>query len=151
MSKFNKKIGVRATNDPGLQKEGSGVRDGNPIEIQQKNLLLPEIMIMKNLLFVFLMFSGIAISSQTTKQNSQVVEAACGQCQFKMKGKKGCDLAVKINGKSYFVEGTKIDDHGDAHSKEGFCNAIRKAEVTGEVKGDKFVATSFKLLPGEKK
>ena len=151
MSKFNKKIGVRATNDPGLQKEGSGVRDGNPIEIQQKNLLLPEIMIMKNLLFVFLMFSGIAISSQTTKQNTQVVEAACGQCQFKMKGKKGCDLAVKIDGKSYFVEGTNIDDHGDAHAKEGFCNTIRKAEVTGRVKGDTFVATSFKLLPSEKK
>ena len=28
---------------------------------------------------------------------------------------KGCDLAVRIDGKSYFVEGTKIDEHGDAH------------------------------------
>ena len=110
---------------------------------------------MKNLLFVFLLFLGIAVSSQTVQQKnqqkSQVVEAACGQCQFKMKGKKGCDLAVRIKGKSYFVEGTGIDDHGDAHSKEGFCNAISKAEVTGEVKGGKFVATSFKLLPAQKK
>ena len=105
---------------------------------------------MKNLLFVFLLFLGIAVSSQTVQQKnqqkSQVVEAACGQCQFKMQGKKGCDLAVRIKGKSYFVEGTHIDDHGDAHSEEGFCNAVRKAEVTGTIKGDKFVATSFKLL-----
>lgn len=104
---------------------------------------------MKNAVLVFFLFLGISIFSQSTEK-VQVVEASCGQCQFKMKGKKGCDLAVRINGKSYFVEGTKIDDHGDAHSKEGFCNAVRKAEVTGEIKGDKFVATSFKLLPEEK-
>ena len=106
---------------------------------------------MKNLLIIFLMSLGISISSQTNQQKTQVVEAACGQCQFKMQGKKGCDLAVRIGGKSYFVEGTKIDDHGDAHSAEGFCNAVRKAEVSGEVKDGKFVATSFKLLPAEKK
>ena len=34
--------------------------------------------------------------------------------------KKGCDLAIRIDGKSYFVEGTKIDDHGDAHANDGF-------------------------------
>lgn len=106
---------------------------------------------MKKLFFVFLMLSGITISSQQAKKKTQVVEAACGQCQFDMKGKKGCDLAVRTNGNTYFVEGTHIDDHGDAHSKEGFCNIIRKAEVTGEVKDGKFVTTSFKLLPAEKK
>lgn len=101
---------------------------------------------LKSLLFMILLFAGISVFSQS-KQIKKVVDVACGQCQFKMKGKKGCDLAVKIGGKSYFVEGTNIDDHGDAHSKEGFCNAVRKAEVTGTIKGDKFVATSFKLLP----
>ncbi|MGZ5197133.1 MAG: DUF6370 family protein [Kaistella sp.] len=106
---------------------------------------------MKKLIIVCLMFLGITISSQQAKLKTHVVEAACGQCQFDMQGKKGCDLAVRIDGKSYFVEGTKIDDHGDAHSQEGFCNAVRKAEVTGEVKGEKFVATSFKVLPAEKK
>ncbi|MGZ5273791.1 MAG: DUF6370 family protein [Kaistella sp.] len=106
---------------------------------------------MKKLIIVCLMFMGITISSQQSKSKTQVVEAACGQCQFEMQGKKGCDLAVRIDGKSYFVEGTKIDDHGDAHSQEGFCNAVRKADVTGEVKGEKFVATSFKVLPAEKK
>ncbi len=81
---------------------------------------------------------------------TQIVEVSCGQCQFGMKDKKGCDLAVRIDGKSYFVEGTKIDDHGDAHAKEGFCEAIRTAEVIGEVKGNAFVVTYFKLLPQKK-
>ena len=54
-------------------------------------------------------------------------------------------------GKSYFVEGTKIDEHGDAHAHDGFCSAIRKAEVVGEVKNNKFVVSHFKLLPAEKK
>ena len=82
----------------------------------------------------------------------QVVEAACGQCQFGLPG-KSCDLAVRIDGKAYFTEGTKIDDHGDAHAKDGFCNAIRKAEVQGEIKDNKFVASYFKLLdkPSKKK
>ena len=80
----------------------------------------------------------------------QVVETACGECQFHMKG-KGCSLAVRIDGKPYFVDGTSIDEHGDAHSPDGFCNAIRKAEVTGTIVNDRFAATSFKLLPAEKK
>ena len=76
---------------------------------------------------------------------SQVVEASCGECQFKMEG-KGCDLAVRIDGKSYYVDGAKIDDHGDAHSQHGMCNAIRKAKVTGEIKDGRFVASAFELL-----
>jgi hypothetical protein len=73
------------------------------------------------------------------------LETACGTCMFKMKG-SGCVLAVKHEGKSYFVSGTDIDDHGDAHDKDGFCNAIRKAKVQGSVKGDKFVVSYFELL-----
>ncbi len=75
----------------------------------------------------------------------QTVEASCGQCQFKMKG-KGCTLAVRISGKSYFVDNSDIEAHGDAHAKMGFCNAIRKAKVQGEVVNGKFVATYFELL-----
>ena len=73
------------------------------------------------------------------------VETACGQCQFKLKG-KGCSLAVRINGKAYFVDGTDIDDHGDAHAQDGFCNAIRKAQVQGNIINDRFKATYFKLV-----
>lgn len=86
------------------------------------------------------------ISIPDTTKKIQVVEASCGQCQFGMKG-TGCSLAVRIDGKSYFVEGTKIDDHGDAHAGDGFCEAIRKAEVQGKVVKNKFKVTYFKLLP----
>jgi hypothetical protein len=82
---------------------------------------------------------------QDSATTIQVVEVSCGQCQFKMEG-KGCDLAVRVNNKAYYVDGTKIDQHGDAHAKDGFCEAIRKAEVKGAVVGDTFKVTYFKLL-----
>ena len=68
-----------------------------------------------------------------------------------MKDKKGCDLAVRIDGKSYFVEGSKIDDHGDAHAKNGMCAAIRIAQVSGAIVSGNFLATSFLLIPTDKK
>jgi Family of unknown function (DUF6370) len=55
----------------------------------------------------------------------QIVEVSCGQCQFKMQG-KGCDLAVRINNKAYYVDGTKIDEHGDAHEKMVFVKPFVK-------------------------
>lgn len=82
-------------------------------------------------------------SSDST--NIQVVEAACGQCKMGLKA-SGCDLAVRINGKAYFVDGTNINDHGDAHAEDGFCNAVRKAEVKGEIVGDRYKVSYFKLL-----
>ena len=77
---------------------------------------------------------------------NQVVEAGCGQCQFRMAGKSGCDLAVKIDGESYFVDGTTIHDHGDAHADDGFCRAIRQAEVKGEIIDGRFKTESFTLV-----
>lgn len=79
----------------------------------------------------------------------QVVETSCGQCKFNMKGEE-CNLAVRINGKAYFVDGVNIDDHGDAHAKDGFCQRVRKAEVSGLIVGNRFKATSFRLLPETK-
>ena len=90
------------------------------------------------------------ISVPDSSKKILTVEASCGQCQFGLKSKKGCDLAVRIDGKAYFVEGTKIDEHGDAHASDGFCETIRKAEVQGEVVNDKFKATYFKVLPPKK-
>jgi hypothetical protein len=112
---------------------------------------------MKNIFLTVSLFVCIAMNAQDSsvseqakhKPKTQIVEASCGQCQFGMKDKKGCDLAVRIDGKSYFVEGTKLDSHGDAHAADGFCSTIRKAEVVGEVKDNKFIASSFKLLPVE--
>ena len=103
---------------------------------------------MKKILFLLLLLSSISILAQDKKETSkvQIVEASCGQCQFRMEG-KSCDLAVRIDGKPYFVEGTSIDAHGDAHAKDGFCASIRKAEVIGTLKNNIFVVTYFKLLP----
>ncbi|MES2543954.1 MAG: DUF6370 family protein [Bacteroidota bacterium] len=102
---------------------------------------------MKKSIVVLLLFLSLAGFSQTVK--SKIVEASCGQCQFGMTSKKGCDLAIRINGKAYFVDGTAIDNHGDAHAADGFCSAIRKAKVTGKIVNNRFKATSFKLLPAK--
>jgi hypothetical protein len=107
---------------------------------------------MKKIVFIaFIMVNTTLFAQEKEEKKSQIVEVSCGQCQFGMNEKKGCDLAIRIDGKSYFIEGTKIDDHGDAHAHDGFCEAIRKAELAGEIKGNRFVVSSFKLLPLEKK
>ena len=100
--------------------------------------------------FFTLGITSMNAQEKKTEQKTQIVEASCGQCQFGMKDKPGCDLAVRIDGKSYFVEGTDINKHGDAHAHDGFCSAIRQAEVVGEVKDNKFVVSHFKLLPQKK-
>lgn len=112
---------------------------------------------MKILMLSFLLSVGVNVSyaqagkpaALSTSDSLKIVEAACGECMFKMKG-NDCELAVRIDGKAYFVDGSKIDDHGDAHADNGFCNRVRKASVSGKVIDGRFVATSFKLLPEEK-
>lgn len=85
-------------------------------------------------------------SDETANVVDKVVEVSCGQCQFEMEG-NSCDLAVRIDDESYFVDGKSIDDFGDAHAEDGLCNMIRKAKVTGQIKNGRFVASSFELLP----
>ena len=82
--------------------------------------------------------------AEKTVLTDEVVEASCGQCQFGADG-SGCDLAIRREGKIYWVDGTGIDDHGDAHGDDGLCNCIRKAVVSGSIEGDRIKATSFKL------
>jgi hypothetical protein len=106
---------------------------------------------MKNLFSIVVLFTALLSNAQEKKEvlKSQIVEVACGECQFGLKV-KSCDLAVRIDGKAYFVDGTKIDDHGNAHAKDGFCETVRKAEVTGEIVDNRFKVTSFTLLPEQK-
>jgi len=103
---------------------------------------------MKKLFSILLLFIALVSSAQEKKESPkpQIVEVSCGQCQFGMKG-KSCDLAIRIDGKSYFADGIKIDDYGDAHAKDGFCEAIRKAKVVGTIVNNRFKVTSFMLLP----
>lgn len=114
---------------------------------------------MKKFIFTLLIaVTGLTAGAQTKAKQpakpqvitDKIVEIACGECQFKMKG-PSCDLAVRIDGKPYFVNGKKIDDFGDAHADEGFCNAISKAKVSGVIENKQFKATSVKLLPQKNK
>ncbi|MBZ4189710.1 DUF6370 family protein [Niabella beijingensis] len=109
------------------------------------------------LVAVFLFLVSLVQGQDSIKTNvpdrskkTRIVEVACGECQFGMDG-KSCDLAVKIKDKPYFVDGTSIDDHGDAHAKDGFCNSVRKAAVQGAIVNGRFQATYFRLLDNNKK
>ena len=106
-------------------------------------------------IFICSLFLTLFASAQSTKSKTDIpnpsqkidtLEAACGMCQLGLKG-DDCALAVRVNGKAYYIEGTHIDSHGDAHAKDGFCNMVRKAEVQGALVGDKYKVTYFKLLP----
>ena len=76
---------------------------------------------------------------------SGFVLASCGICNFGMDSNAGCSLAIKIGESKYQVKGTGIDDHGDSHSKDGFCNSIRVATVVGNVKDNICFVESFEL------
>tara|TARA_Y100001958_G_scaffold94304_1_gene64532 strand:- start:306 stop:638 length:333 start_codon:yes stop_codon:yes gene_type:complete len=108
---------------------------------------------MKSLLILIFILPFSLHSQDTTKKelefdpNIQLTEAkaSCGICMFDMDGFK-CELAVNIDGIKYYVEGTDFDDYGDAHSDNGFCNAIRDAKLQGQIVDDKYIATYFKLI-----
>ncbi len=105
------------------------------------------------LLFLITSANIFAQKKISTPDNSKPIltaEAACGQCKLGLPG-KSCDLALRMNGKAYFVDGVHIDSLGDAHAKDGFCNAIRKANVQGEVVDGRFKATYFVLVAKKKK
>tara|TARA_B110000091_G_scaffold152516_1_gene162363 strand:+ start:318 stop:626 length:309 start_codon:yes stop_codon:yes gene_type:complete len=89
----------------------------------------------------------ILASCANKNEVKQVAEISCGQCQFELDSEGGCDLAIRIDDKAYFIEGFGINDFGDAHAEHtGFCEVIRKGEIVGELINDKFVASSIKLL-----
>ncbi len=100
---------------------------------------------MKKLIILCIVLLSIACANPKTEK--QIVELSCGQCQFGLTSEKGCDLAVRIDGESYFVDGADIDEFGDAHDEEiGFCEVVRMAEVEGEVIDDRFIVKSVKML-----
>ena len=108
---------------------------------------------MRNLLILILILPVALYSQDKSKKglefdpNIQITEAkaSCGICMFDMDGFK-CELAVNIDGAKYYVEGTDIDDYGDAHSDDGFCNAIRDAKIQGQIVDNKYIVTDFKLI-----
>ena len=96
-----------------------------------------------------ILISALLLTFSCTKkdENSVIAEVSCGQCQFDLHTQGGCDLAIRLDGKAYFMDGADIDDFGDAHDeKTGFCEVIRKAEVSGKLENNRYKATSIKLI-----
>tara|TARA_B100000886_G_C20327180_1_gene450772 strand:+ start:164 stop:553 length:390 start_codon:yes stop_codon:yes gene_type:complete len=73
-----------------------------------------------------------------------LVEASCGMCNFGMNSKR-CGLAIRIGEQVLKVSGSKFGDHGDVHAKDGMCETIRVAEVSGRVYQNYFYSDRFAL------
>jgi hypothetical protein len=56
----------------------------------------------------------------------------------------GCELAVRIDGKPYFVDGTSSIPMAMLIMMALYC--YQKASVIGEIKNNRFVVSQFKLL-----
>ena len=69
---------------------------------------------------------------------------SCGMCNF-MNGDNDCALAIKVGSKVFSVKGVGIDDHGDSHAKDGYCNVIKKVYVEGRVRGKSFTANKMEF------
>ena len=109
-------------------------------------------------IFLSSLFLTISAFAQTTEiktsvpdadKKIQVVDVSCGKCKLGLAGKT-CDMAVRIDGKAYYADGADIDSFGDAHAHDGMCNAIRKAEVQGELVDNRFKISYIKLIAEKK-
>ena len=93
-----------------------------------------------------LLFSQNKPKPQSAMKINLIVDASCAKCQMGKNNDDECLLAVEINSDIYYVEGTTIDDHGDAHASDGFCNVVRKAHVEGIIDDGRFYLDKFRLL-----
>ena len=73
------------------------------------------------------------------------VMVSCGMCNF-MTNDNDCSMAIKIGKGVYNVSGVSIDDHGDSHAKDGYCNVIKKVYVEGRIAGKRFVPVKMDAL-----
>ena len=63
---------------------------------------------------------------------------SCGMCNF-MTNDNDCSMAIKIGKGVYNVSGVNINEHGDSHATDGYCNVIKKVYVEGRVSGNRFI------------
>ena len=119
---------------------------GNPMKNLSRSAALPLSLVISTLGLSGCDAAGVRPAPQDVVMVQRQVEASCGQCQFGMPG-SGCTLAIRFDGQGYYVDGSDIDDHGDAHGTDGLCNAIRNATVSGRVTSGRFKAERFALAP----
>jgi hypothetical protein len=104
----------------------------------------------KLFLITAILLISLTVAAQKKVKTYKVL-AACGQCQFDMSSSTGCSLAIQVAGKKYWVDGSSITDHGNEHADDGLCKRVRKAEVQGSFKDNRFNTTSFVVIPEKKK
>ena len=90
-----------------------------------------------------------ACGSSGPSLTDQVAPVACGMCIFKMPEAKGCVWAIEIEGEHYLVQSGQLPKDHMQHAPDGMCNMTRQARVTGQVEGERFVASQFELLPAQ--
>ena len=106
--------------------------------------------ILRMLISVGLVLGLIACTGESTDQVSDLhasamtVEVGCASCIYEMEGVEGCELAARIDGKTYLVELEGFDAHGS-----GLCAGTKTAVVTGAIEGDRFHATSLEFAEDE--
>ena len=83
-------------------------------------------------------------NNDTAAAEAMTYEVGCGGCIFEMADAEGCKAAVKVDGKAYWIDGVKISAHNI-----GLCSGSAEADMAGEVKDGKFIATSFALTEAE--
>lgn len=98
-----------------------------------------------SLSIVVLVISSCATMKNTDTPIDGTYDVSCGICNFEMTG-DDCALAINIDGKEYYIEGSAIDEHGDAHAADGLCTVVRKAKVKGVIKKGVFIAESVVLI-----
>ena len=86
--------------------------------------------------------SGLLEKIPSTNQIEGNVLISCGMCNF-LTDDNDCSLSVKIGNKVLKVRGVGIDDHGDSHASDGYCNVIKKKYVEGIVRNNLFLPTKM--------
>ena len=71
----------------------------------------------------------------------QLAEIGCALCQMGLDC-ESCQLAVKIEDKTYFVEGFEMD----AEAEHELCSVIKKAKVKGQVAENRFKAENIEFI-----
>ena len=86
--------------------------------------------------------SGLLEKIPSNNQIEGNVLISCGMCNF-LTDDNDCSLSVKIGKKVLKVRGVGIDDHGDSHASDGYCNVIKKKYVEGIVRNNLFLPTKM--------
>ena len=76
------------------------------------------------------------------------IEAGCAMCIYQMPGIEECVLAVRWDDRDWLVDGSGIDDHGDAHAPDGLCLVARPGKmIATATEGNRIDVESLVLVP----